>query len=124
MAVTAPFATASDLEARWRPLSDSETTTANALLSDASDIIMTTCPGWVDATAGTLKRIACAIVKRGMIAGAEAAGLSQHSETVGPVNESFSYANPAGDLYLTAAEKKSLGCGRQESFFVDLGAVG
>ena len=49
-----------------------------------------------------------------------AAGVSQHTETAGSYSESISYSNPAGDLYLTSAEKKSLGVGCQRAFSIDM----
>ena len=53
--------------------------------------------------------MACAIVKRAMLASDDIAGVTQHSQTAGYYSESFSYSNPDGDLYLTRSEKESLG---------------
>ena len=119
-----PFATVDDLAARWRVLTDSEKRQAETLLDDASDLIRAECPRYADASLLTLKRIACAIAKRSMLAGADAAGISQSSQTAGPFTESLTYANPAGDLYLTNAEKRSLGCKRQRAFTIDLSGGG
>lgn len=116
----AAFATVDDLAARWRVLSDSERRQAETLLDDASDLIRTECPRYSTANLTTLKRITCAIVKRAMLAGGDAAGISQSSQTAGPFTESLTYANPAGDLYLTNAEKTSLGLKRQRAFTVEL----
>ena len=55
-----------------------------------------------------------------MLAGGDAAGISQSSQTAGPFTESLTYANPAGDLYLTNAERTSLGLKRQRAFSVEL----
>lgn len=117
---TAAFATVDDLAARWRVLSDSERRQAETLLDDASDLIRAECPTYVDAGRSTLKRITCAIVKRAMLAGGDAAGISQSSQTAGPFTESLTYANPAGELYLTNAERTSLGLKRQRAFSVEL----
>ena len=114
------FATVDDLAARWRALSDAEKAQASVLLDDASDLIRTTCRTYADADPSTLKRIACAVVKRAMLAGEDVAGVSQHTETAGSYSESYSYSNPAGDLYLTKAEKVSLGLQRQRFFSVDM----
>ncbi|WP_236023772.1 hypothetical protein [Bifidobacterium miconis] len=40
-----PFAVPDDLAKRWRALTDDETATAETLLEDASDKIVTDCPG-------------------------------------------------------------------------------
>ncbi|MBM6699918.1 hypothetical protein H7U32_06280 [Bifidobacterium pullorum subsp. saeculare] len=117
-----PFATTEDLEARWHPLTESETSKARTLLADASDLIMTQCPRWREASDATLKRIACQMVKRAMLA-LDRAGVSQSTQTAGSFSESMSYSNPDGDLYLTSAERKSLGKGVQTAFHIHMGGV-
>lgn len=108
-----PFATVADLEARWHALTPDEQAQAEALLADAADLIMSECPRYMEASAATLKRVACAMVKRAMINGDNAMGVTQTQQTAGPFSQMFSYSNPSGDLYLTKAEKRSLGCGVQ-----------
>ncbi len=44
------------------------------------------------------------------------AGVSQSTQTAGSFSESMSYSNPDGDLYLTSAERKSLGKGVPTAF--------
>ena len=57
----------------------------------------------------TLTRICCQMVKRAMIAeAANPTGVTQYSQTAGSFSESGTYANPTGDLYLLAAEKRAL----------------
>lgn len=114
-----PFAQAGDLEARWHALTGEERTRAEALLADASDLIRTTCPQWANAKPATLKRIACMAVKRAMQAGPDMSGVTQSTQTAGSYSESLSYANPAGDLYLTTSEKESLG-GDGEAWAYDM----
>ncbi|MDU2421297.1 MAG: Gp19/Gp15/Gp42 family protein [Bifidobacterium scardovii] len=104
-----PFAEAKDLEERWHALTPDEQAKAKALIADASDLIVTTCPNWNKASAATLKRITCAIVKRAMLARDDMAGVSQGTQTAGSYSESLTWANPSGDIYLTASEKESLG---------------
>ncbi|MCI1984077.1 MAG: phage Gp19/Gp15/Gp42 family protein [Bifidobacteriaceae bacterium] len=119
---TAAFAQVSDLADRWHALTDAETTKAKVLLEDASQKLRDDYPDAVAAASPmTLKRIVCAMVKRAMTVGDDMAGISQHSETDGPFNASFTYSNPDGDLYLTKSEKKSLGVGVQKAFHIDLG---
>jgi hypothetical protein len=50
------------------------------------------------------------------------ASISSASRTAGPFTQQTTFANPSGDLYLTKAEKLSLGCGKQRAFEVDLAA--
>lgn len=114
-----PFATVEDLEARWRPLAEAERRTASTMLGDASDKIMTDCPRWASASAVTLRRIVCAMVRRAML-NMDMAGVSQNTQTAGSFSESISYSNPDGDLYLTRSEKRSLGCGVQRLWSIDM----
>ena len=114
-----PFAQVGDLEARWHALTDEEHNRAEALLADASDLIRTTCPRWPAAKPATLKRIACMAVKRAMQAGPDMSGVTQSTQTAGSYSESLSYANPAGDLYLTTSEKEALG-GDGEAWAYDM----
>ena len=124
--MAAAFATASELAARWRPLTPAEQATAGTLLSDASLVIRAECPD-VDARTTALpptldpdilKMVACAMVKRAMIAGADAEGVTAQQQTAGPFSQSLTYSNPMGNLYLTKAEKRLLGCGAQAAFTV------
>jgi hypothetical protein len=103
-----PFATVDDVAARWRPLTSAEESVADVLLVDASLIIRARFPG-IDAqvTSGAvdpdiLAAVAAGMVKRAMIAPAD--GVSQESESTGPFSHSQSYANPLGNVFLTAAD--------------------
>ena len=120
--VSPPFATPDDLAKRWHPLTQAEQATAKTLLDDASDLIMTQCPRWREASAATLRRIACQMVKRAMLS-MDRAGISQSTQTAGSFSESSSYSNPDGDLYLTSAERKSLGKGVQKAWHTHMGGV-
>lgn len=132
----ASFATPNDLAQRWRPLSSAETTRAEVLLADASAIIRAECPG-IDtkttvvppATApeidpGIPKMIACAMVKRAMLVTTDADGVSATQQTAGPFSQSTTFSNPMGNLYLTKAEKRLLGCGAQAAFTVPMSTTG
>lgn len=112
------FASSDDLKDRWPDLSD--TKLAETLLSDASQLIRDTCPGWAHASDATLKAITCAMVKRAMIAGSDNAGLSSTQETTGPFSQTWNFSNPTGDLYLTRTEKQRLGQGRQRAFSISM----
>lgn len=102
-----PFATHTDVEARWRPLSSSEILVADTLLVDASSIIR---ERWTDVdariasgalSADTLIRIVSQMVKRAMIVG-DSEGLESQSQTAGPFGINQTYSNPNGNLYLNA----------------------
>jgi hypothetical protein len=122
------YATTSDLEARWRPLTDPEAATATVLLADASTQIRSEFPtldiliaGDADADpvvppnpdlARNATRVVCAMVRRAMDAPEDGGfGVGSIQETTGPFSRSLSYSNPMGDLYLTKAERKLLGVG-------------
>lgn len=102
------FTTTLDVEARWRPLTAAETTVAQTLLIDAASLIRARFPG-IDAQVasgqvdGTILALVSAnMVKRAMIAPAD--GITQQSDGMGPYSHSQTYANPLGNVFLTAAE--------------------
>lgn len=109
------FATPEDLEARWRMLSDSEKGRAEALLEDAAAMLhaeFAAVGKEIDETDElqkvNLKVISCSMVKRVMASG-QGADITQTSMTAGSFSEQFTYANPTGDMYLTANERRILG---------------
>ena len=118
-----PFAIPAELEERWRPLTPEEVPRATALLLDASQQVMDECPGAHDASPITLRRVVCAMVKRAM-AGPAGVGVNSFMQGAGPFQQTTQFSNPTGDLYLTKAEKRSLGVGRQKAFEIDLLAGG
>lgn len=129
--MAAPFATPADLADRWRPLTPAEEATATVLLGDASAMIRAECPDIdarlvpvppatlpeLDPTVPTM--VACAMVKRSMNAG-DMAGLKSRQESMGPFAQSLAPVNPNGDLYMTKAERRALGCGGQQAFTVSM----
>lgn len=117
----ARFAEVDDLEARWRPLTPDEASRAAVLLDDASQLVIDECPkAEAGASAATLERIVCAMVKRALVGGSEAAGVQTAQVTAGPFSQSQTYVNPTGDLYLTKAERRVLPCGQGRAFSIDL----
>ena len=119
------FATITDLQSRWRALSDIEKTRAETLLMDASVIIATMCAQssiTIDTTdelqTMTLEAITCEMVKRAMLSPIDQAPMSNYSQTAGSYSESGTFVNPTGDLYLTSSEKKRLGIGKQRMFSI------
>ena len=114
-----PFAEVSDLEARWKPLTPGEKTTAAVLLEDASQLIIDVCPRAANASENTLRRVTCSIVKRAMMA-PPIAGAESVQQGGGGYQATVSFTNPSGDLYLSKSEKISLGYGRKKAFMIDL----
>ena len=105
------YATVSDIEARWRELTADEETKAGVLLDDAAAILDTL--GVFDSAdpnvAANLRTVSCNMVIRAMSSSADTFGMSQGSMTAGPYTQSWTFANPSGDMYLTKMEKRLLG---------------
>lgn len=121
-----PFATADDVEARWRTLSSTEATTANTLSYDASDMIRTRWPDVDDRiasgslTADSMTRVVASMVKRAMIVG-DREGLESRAQSAGPFSVSDKFANPNANLYFTAEDLRLLdGRTGRRAFAVDL----
>lgn len=115
------FATHEDLAARWRLLSPEEESRADALLLDASQYIRaefkangTEIDPGDEFQASVLKAVCCSVVRRVMSAPDEV-DIIQHSLTAGSFNHQFTYANPSGDIYLTAREYRALGISQYPS---------
>lgn len=103
------FATVADLEKRFRILDPQEAARAEQLLYDASVLIGTElrrvgvrvdCED--DLQADNLERICCDMVRRAMCKGSD------------EMSDTYAFggnlvATASGDLYLTAAERRSLG---------------
>ena len=108
------YATIEDLEARYGELSSELEGRATVLLDDAATIIDayvtadTTDERWL----ARARLVSCAMVNRALHASeSDAYGVSQATMTAGPYTQNVSYANPSGDLYLTATEKRTLSIG-------------
>lgn len=106
----------SDLEKRYRPLFGDEKAKAEALIDDAEALIGAHLSAPLSSLDARLViSVVCAMVKRAMAASNTEYGelpITNTSRTAGSYSESFTFANPAGDLYLTGQEKKSLGIGK------------
>lgn len=129
MALTVPpaFATKAQLESRWRTLTAAEAARAEVLLQDASQQILDEDRRGMlaDLTSPTLtlQKIVCNMVIRAMAPGVEAGPpVTQDQWGAGPFNQSRTYANPTGDLYLTKSERRQLGFSRQVAGSVDMWA--
>lgn len=115
-----PWATFDDLKSRYSTISDDEKRQAEALLLDASAKIDAALDNaGIDYATPTakymalLKAVCCSMVMRASPSfsggiGAQAP-ISQSTQTAGAFSQTFLYANPSGDLYLTKQEKADLG---------------
>ena len=105
------YADVSDLEVRWRTLTEDEQTRAEALLDDASAMLdaYVTVDETDEKQLNLLKIVVCNMVERAMSTGDDMYGVTQQSMTAVGFSQQFSYANPTGDLYITKAEKRMLG---------------
>lgn len=109
------FATAADLAAGWRPLTESEADVAEELLVRATGFIAAELAARGRAVdpadelqALNLKTACCNVVRRSMSpAGGD--GVASMSQTVGSTSASVSYANPTAAFFLTKAELRMLG---------------
>lgn len=108
-----PFAISQDVANRWRPLTAEELSIVDTLILDASDIIRVRFPD-VDArivsgalAQSTVVRVVSGMVRRAML-NRDSEGITQGSETVGPFAHSQTFANPNGNLYLSADDIRAL----------------
>lgn len=112
------FATLADYEARCGAVSEEDAAKVEALLEDASAFMEGQFRRYMgrdyeedvnsvfDANA---KAVCVAMVSRAVLASGALAGVTQQSQTAGPYSESYTYANPTGDLYLGRSDLKRLG---------------
>lgn len=115
------FASVGDLEARWRGLTADEQARATVLLEDASSLVRDSCHRWRQADASTLRRVVCAMVKRAMNSPLEGGeGVSSLMQMAGPFSQQATFSNPAGDLYLSKAERQAIDGQPGGAFEVDL----
>ena len=106
------FAEVSDIEARWHPLSSEEQERAEVLLEDASAMLseLVKVDESDEEQADLLKIVSCNMVIRSMSATEhDSFGATNMSMTAGPYQQSFTYSNPTGDMFLTKMEKRLLG---------------
>ena len=110
-----PFATATELRARWPDMPPGADAHAGVQLEDASQFILDVCPSAAGASVSTRRRVVCSVVRRSMEA-ALPAGVAQETQTAGPFTRALTPVNSSGDFYLTKNERKSLGEGAQRAF--------
>ncbi|MBS6940806.1 MAG: hypothetical protein KH142_04870 [Slackia piriformis] len=111
MGAPAFFATFDDYAARY-DAAEADAERVGVLLGDASAVVAASLPAGADigALAPLLTSTVCAMVNRAFVASGMA-GVSNYSEGAAGITASVTYANPSGDLYMTATEKAALGIG-------------
>ena len=119
MAAGEAYATVADLETFWRELTADEESRAAYLLVLASDglrqIALNRGKNLDDMiTAGkvmltSVKHLVMESVKRAMLTPVDQKPITQGSMTAGPYAESFTFANPAGDIWFKDKELKMVG---------------
>lgn len=114
-----PFATTAELEAYWRCLTPEEVARAEDLLSRASAMMRLEMGRsgvpWEDPgpdLAAVMSTVCMDVVRRAMDVPEGMGGVDTYSQGAVGYSESFKYANPGGDLFLKASERRALGIGR------------
>lgn len=118
MAAGDSFATVNDLESFWRSLTEEEEIRAAYLLVLASDTLrqlalnagksLETLVTDGKILSNTLKQIVLEAVKRAMLTPVDQKPITQGSMAAGPYAESFTFANPAGDIWFKKSELQIL----------------
>lgn len=84
---------------------------AERLILRASRIIVAEC-GDASPDPDAARDVCAAMVERALPKfGSDAFGASQSSMAVDSISQSWTWANPSGDLYITEQERRILGCG-------------
>ena len=113
-----PFASSADLFAAFPSLAD-EGERADVLLPLVSAAVRAACD-WEAVDPEVLRLVTVQATARMLQAGSEAPiGASQTSWTASPFGGSTTYANPSGDVYLTAFERRLLGADVGIAFYVN-----
>lgn len=116
--MSAPFATLVDYESRYGKVAEADGGRVEALLSDASDMLLTAYESrWGAYKAGdhaafdrSARSVACAIVSRAVNTPLGLAGATQLSQSAGGIyNASVTFANPTAELWVGKSDLKRLG---------------
>lgn len=129
------WATVRDLLDRWPDLVDVPDATLSARLDDANATVAAELEGAgvspeatpSDVLAANLKSVVCDVAHRALFAYVSGmVGVTQFSQTAGPVQQSQSFGNPMGDMYLTASDRRKLGIsgGRGQQVFYGADVLG
>lgn len=110
------YASYDDVVLRYPDIADQYEERINALLDDAAAVIdmeMAEAGVVVDAEdetqAQNLRSVSCSMVARAASTNGSVYGVSSLTQMAGPIQQSVSYSNPNGDMYMTAGERRRLG---------------
>ncbi|MEE1273100.1 MAG: Gp19/Gp15/Gp42 family protein [Olegusella sp.] len=120
------FASVDELQTRWRTLTETERPRAQEALLDVTAFItslMAKSGVAIDpddeVQSHNLMAVTCNVARRALVSSFDqtgnepAAPYTEHQQIAGVFQERYVFANPLGDMYLTASEKSILGIGRQ-----------
>lgn len=118
------YATWQEVQDRWpgKTFTTAEQSSATVLLDDAEVEIDAACPLGDSLTTAQLsarKIVSARMVKRAM-ASPGGVGVESTQQGSGPFQLTAQYSNPTGDLYLTKADRRLLGCGGQRAATVSM----
>lgn len=113
------YATVDDLSTYWRPITESEQSRAESLISLASSRIRVYAHAvsvdidekvnYDEDYSATVKWVVMEAVKRAMATPTNVPPVDSYAQTAGPYSENYRFTNPSGDLWFKKAELKSLG---------------
>lgn len=114
--------TVTDLKARWPDMPLGSDVHAATLIEDASALLIASLAPDSQPNRAVVVMIICQMVRRAMATPAIPEGATSISQSAGPFATTlgFSSGGSNNSLYLTRAEKKLLGIGRQRAGSFDL----
>lgn len=107
------FASLSDLVARWPSMQPSDSNAARlrdacALVASEMERSGVAIDQGDEVQSANLKAVVCQMVHRAVGDGGALDGVTNQSRTAGPYTMSYTFANPDGGLYISAAERRLL----------------
>lgn len=122
--VLAPFAQVSDLPKGWRPLTTAEQGRAPDLLAKASRLLRAEFKAsgrdYALVDPDLLADVVCDMARRALLVPLDQQPAAQVQQSAGGFSMGVTYANPAGEMYLTKAERRKLGLSAQRAGSVDM----
>lgn len=127
------YASYEDVILRYPYVADQAEERVDALLSDAAAVIDSelaaagvSVNGSDEAQMNNLRAVSCSMVARASSTSGGMFGVSSLTQMAGPIQQTTSYSNPTGDMYLTSSERRrlGLGLGRAEQVFYGAEVLG
>ena len=111
------FATVDDLRAMWPSSEPFDENRALVLLPLVSAAIGASCDA-KSVDQDVLRLVTCQVTARMLTSSAGGQGVQSESWGASPYSGSVTYANPSGDVYLTAFERRLLGADSDGACYV------